>query len=69
MLAFSEIVDILPLIAPILAVQLGLQLFCLLDIWKFNRDKRDRQDRWVWTIIVLVFSLFGCIFYLVFERR
>ncbi|MFP3953547.1 MAG: PLD nuclease N-terminal domain-containing protein [Candidatus Acetothermia bacterium] len=68
-MAFAEAKDVLLLLIPLLAIQLGLQAFCLLDIWKFNRRKRDRQDRWVWTIVVLVFSLLGPLFYLVFERK
>ncbi len=65
----SEIIELLPLIAPLLVIQLGLQLYCLLDIWKFSRNQRDKQDRLVWTLVVLVFSLFGSLAYLVFERR
>lgn len=66
---FSEIGEVLPLLLPLVLVQFGFQLYCLLDIWKFNRGKRDSQDRWVWTLVVLLFSLFGPLFYLVFERR
>jgi hypothetical protein len=66
---FSEIVDLLRLLAPLIAVQLALQVYCLLDLWKFNRNKRDRQDRLVWTLVVVLFSLFGSLAYLVFERR
>jgi|GEM_PF-2199698 len=66
---FSEIVEILPLIFPLLAIQIGLQLYCLLDLWKFSADKRDRQDKLVWTLVVVIFSLFGPLAYIVFERR
>ena len=66
---FFEIMEILPLILPILAVQLALQVYCLLDLWKFSKDKRDKQDKLVWTIVVVLFSLFGSLFYLIFERR
>ncbi|MCF7875849.1 PLDc N-terminal domain-containing protein [Candidatus Bipolaricaulota bacterium] len=66
---FSEIIELLPLIAPLLVIQLGLQLYCLLDLWKFSKGQRDKQDRLVWTLVVLLFSLFGALAYLVFERR
>ena len=66
---FAEIMEILPLILPLLVVQLGLTLYCLLDLWKFNRKKRDQQDKWVWTLVVVLFSLLGALAYLVFERR
>ena len=65
----STILEILPLILPLLVLQLSLQIYCLFDIWKFSREKRDRQDKWVWTLVVSVFSLFGALAYLVFERR
>lgn len=66
---FSEIADLLRLLAPLIAIQLALQIYCLLDLWKFNKNKRDRQDRLVWTLVVVLFSLFGSLAYLVFERR
>lgn len=66
---FSEIIELLPLIAPLLVVQLGLTLYCLLDLWKFSKNKRDQQDKWVWTLVVVLFSLLGSLAYLVFERR
>ncbi len=66
---FADLMEILPLILPVLIVQLGLQVYCLLDLWKFSKNKRDNQDRWVWTIVVVLFNLFGALAYLVFERR
>ena len=66
---FTEIMEILPLILPLLVVQLGLMVYCLLDLWKFNKNKRDQQDKWVWTLVVVLFSLLGALAYLVFERR
>jgi len=66
---FTEIADLLRLLAPLIAIQLALQIYCLLDLWKFNKNKRDRQDRLVWTLVIVFFSLFGSLAYLVFERR
>jgi len=66
---FAEIMEILPLILPLLVIQLGLTVYCLLDLWKFSKDKRDKQDKLVWTLAVVLFSLLGALAYLVFERR
>jgi hypothetical protein len=66
---FAEIMEILPLILPLLVIQLGLTVYCLLDLWKFSKDKRDKQDKLVWTLVVVLFSLLGALAYLVFERR
>ena len=66
---FSELMELLPLIAPLLVVQLGLMVYCLLDLWKFSKNKRDQQDKLVWTLVVVLFSLLGALAYLVFERR
>ncbi len=66
---FSELMELLPLIAPLLVVQLGLMVYCLLDLWKFSKNKRDHQDKLVWTLVVILFSLLGALAYLVFERR
>ncbi|MBS3792764.1 PLDc_N domain-containing protein [Candidatus Bipolaricaulota bacterium] len=66
---FEKIMEILPLILPLLVIQLGLMVYCLLDLWKLNKNKRDKQDKWVWTLVVVLFSLLGALAYLVFERR
>lgn len=66
---FAEIMEILPLILPLLVIQLGLTVYCLLDLWKFSKDKRDKQDKLVWSLVVVLFSLLGALAYLVFERR
>ena len=66
---FSEIIELLPLVAPLLVIQLGLMVYCLLDLWKFSKDKRDKQDKLVWTLVVVLFSLLGALAYLVFEKR
>ncbi|MBS3766006.1 PLDc_N domain-containing protein [Candidatus Bipolaricaulota bacterium] len=66
---FAELMKILPLILPLLVVQLGLTVYCLLDLWKFSKNKRDKQDKWVWTLVVVFFNLLGALAYLVFERR
>lgn len=66
---FADIIEILPLILPLMLIQLGLQIYCLLDLWKFSKTKRDRQDKLVWTMVVLFFGLFGSLAFLVFERR
>jgi hypothetical protein len=66
---FSELMELLPLVAPLLVVQLGLMVYCLLDLWKFSKNKRDQQDKLVWTLVVVLFSLLGALAYLVFERR
>jgi hypothetical protein len=66
---FAEIMEILPLILPLLVIQLGLTVYCLLDLWKFSKDKRDKQDKLVWSLVVVLFNLLGALAYLVFERR
>ena len=66
---FAKIMEILPLILPLLVIQLGLTVYCLLDLWKFSKGKRDKQDKLVWTLVVVLFSLLGALAYLVFEKR
>ena len=66
---FAEIMEILPFILPLLVIQLGLTVYCLLDLWKFSKDKRDKQDKLVWSLVVVLFNLLGALAYLVFERR
>ncbi len=65
----GDILALLPVVLPLAAIQLGLQIYCLIDIWKLSKGKRDKQDRLVWTLVIILFGLVGPIFYFVFERK
>jgi hypothetical protein len=55
------------LIAPLLALQLGLMLWALLD---WARQARTRHlDRWVWLAIIVFFGTLGPLAYFFFGRE
>ncbi len=55
----------LPLIIPLVLVQLGLMVYCLIDLAKREKTK---GPKWVWAIVVILGELIGPVIYLLFGR-
>ena len=62
----QELVRFLPLLIPILLVQIGLVVIALLDLWK---RKATRGPKWVWILVILLVNFIGPIIYLVAGRE
>ena len=60
------LLKILPLLIPIILIQLGLMVFCLLDL---ARRERTRGPKWMWALIIILGELIGPIVYLVVGRQ
>lgn len=58
--------EILPFILPLLILQLGLAIYCLMDLYK--REK-TRGPKWMWALIILLGELVGPVVYLVWGRQ
>jgi hypothetical protein len=56
----------LPLLIPIVLLELGLMIFCLVDI---IRRPKTRGPKWMWIIIVVLVNLLGPITYLLIGRE
>lgn len=56
----------LPLLIPILVLELGLMIFCLVDI---IRRPKTRGPKWMWIVIVVLVNLLGPIAYLLIGRE
>ena len=56
----------LPLLIPIVLLQLGLLAAALIDILKREKTK---GPKWVWIIVVVCINLFGPIVYFLFGRE
>ncbi|MBN1937435.1 MAG: PLDc_N domain-containing protein [Anaerolineae bacterium] len=56
----------LPLLIPIILLQLGLMVFALYDLIK---RPFTRGPKWVWVLVIVMVNLFGPIIYLVFGRK
>lgn len=55
----------LPLIIPIILLELGLLIAALVDI---IRREKTKGPKWIWIIVVVVFNLLGPIAYFIFGR-
>jgi len=63
----DKIIELLPLILPILLIDFGFKIYAFIDILK-----EDRRVRWdnkiIWIVISIVIN-FGWIFYFLFGRE
>ena len=58
--------QILMLAIPILLIQIGLQVFALVDLY---RQPKVRGPKWVWAVIIILGEFIGAIVYLVIGRK
>ncbi len=62
----DALIKYLPLIVPIVLIQLGLMVFCLVDL---ARRERTKGPKWLWAVIVIFGELLGPIVYLLVGRE
>jgi hypothetical protein len=56
----------LPLLVPIVFLQLGLMIFALVDL---IRREKTKGPKWAWALIILLISFIGPIVYLMIGRE
>jgi len=61
-----DISTLLPFIIPLVAIQLILAIYCLVDL---SRRERTLGPKWMWVIIIIFGELLGPIIYLLFGRK
>ncbi len=54
-----------PLLAPLILIQLGLMVYCLIDL---SRRERVKGPKWLWAIIIIFGELIGPVVYLIAGR-
>lgn len=59
--------QLIPLIIPIVLVELGLLAFALYDLLKRKRVRGG--NKWVWGVIIVVVNIIGPIIYLLLGRE
>ncbi|MGB9005119.1 MAG: PLD nuclease N-terminal domain-containing protein [Candidatus Aminicenantales bacterium] len=57
---------LIPLLIPVIIIELGLMIIALLDLVK---RERTRGPKWVWALVIIFLNIFGPIAYLLFGRR
>jgi hypothetical protein len=61
----DEIRTYLPLLIPVLLIQLGLIIAALVDL---IRRKRTNGPKWVWVLIIVLINFIGPILYFILGR-
>jgi hypothetical protein len=62
----QELVRLIPLLAPLLVIQLALMIAALVD---WTRRERTRGPKWVWLVVILLGSMVGSLIYFFIGRE
>jgi hypothetical protein len=62
----QELVRLIPLLAPLLVIQLALMIAALVD---WARRERTRGPKWVWLVVILLGSMVGSLVYFFIGRE
>ena len=63
---FAQYAQYIPLLIPIVLLELGLMILALIDL---SKRTATRGPRWAWIVIIVLFNLIGPILYFLFGRR
>ncbi len=63
---FDLVRELLPLLIPIILIDLGLMIYCLVDLW--HREK-TYGSKIMWVLLIVLVNLLGSILYLVIGRQ
>ena len=62
----DDFLELIPYLAPLIVIQIGLLVYGLIDLIKRERTK---GPKWVWGIVVIFFSIIGPLVYLLYGRE
>lgn len=65
-MTFNDLMPYLPLLIPIILIDLGLKIVALLDILK---QPKLRGPKWLWIVIAVGVNLIGPILYFTLARE
>jgi hypothetical protein len=65
MIDLSNLTKILPLLIPIVILQLGLQIFALVDV---ARREKTKGPKWIWVLVIIFGEILGSVIYFIFGR-
>ncbi|MGB9856999.1 MAG: PLD nuclease N-terminal domain-containing protein [Dictyoglomaceae bacterium] len=65
----ENISQYLPLILPLLILQLIFQIFALVDLFRRSKEEIRWENKIIWVLIILVFGILGPIVYFIFGRK
>jgi 4-amino-4-deoxy-L-arabinose transferase-like glycosyltransferase len=61
-----NLAKILPLLIPVLLIQVGLQIYALIDLY---RQTQVKGNKWLWVVIIILGEIVGPIVYFLFARK
>jgi DMSO reductase anchor subunit len=62
----NDLVEYIPLLVPLLAIQLVLLVVALLDL---RKQRRTKGPKWLWVLIIVFGEMIGPILYFVIGRE
>ena len=63
---FTPFMKYLPLIIPLIVLQLGLQIWALVDLAK---REATHGPKWLWVVIIVLGELLGAVIYFIAGRK
>jgi hypothetical protein len=65
MAILGNIQKLLPLLIPIVVLQLGLQVVALIDV---ARREKTKGPKWVWVLVIIFGEILGSVIYFIIGR-
>ena len=62
----KTLMGFLPLLIPVVLLELGLMIFALIDL---IRRERTKGPKWLWAIIIVLINIIGPVVYLLVGRE
>jgi hypothetical protein len=62
----STLMPYIPLLIPIILLELGLLIFALVDLL---RRERTMGPKWLWALVIVFIQIFGPVIYLLVGRK
>jgi hypothetical protein len=63
----SELTRLIPLLIPLILLELSLMLAALIDL--LRRERRTKGPKWVWAVLIVLFSIVGPLVYFFVGRE
>jgi hypothetical protein len=63
----SEATGLIPLLIPLILLELGLMIAALIDL--LRRERRTKGPKWVWGVLIVCFSIVGPLVYFFLGRE
>ncbi len=66
--SLDQIGPLLPFLIPVVLIDIGLEIFALIDL--FQKDRRVKGgNKLIWALVILLISTFGPLIYLFLGRE